>query len=373
MGVTAAPAPPTSVIAGRSPIQAATFDRLMTASCAWLVIGLFVDGWAHYHLTSASETFFTPWHALLYSGCAACVALLGWAVLEGRKNGLPIARAVPAGYEAALIGGGILAVAGVADMLWHVFAGIETDIATQLSPTHVLLAIGIVLIVSGPFRAAAWRVPPPPPRVGAQLPSLISLGLVLAVAWLFVKAFHPYYIPWGAGVWRPSHEFGTALNVHLTYLQEALGLAGFIIMPAIVMGILLIALRGGLLPPGGATFILAASTALFDVAFLPVSIVGGIAADLMLWRLRPLERRSVELRAFAALVPVVISTAYYVEVYVTRGGIWWPIHLWAGSILIAGLTGLVMSYLIFPNAVTSMPEQSRSVPAAPSGYTTKAP
>lgn len=52
------------------------FDRVMLACCAWLVSGLFIDGWVHFHLVSATETFFTPWHALLYSGFLARIARL---------------------------------------------------------------------------------------------------------------------------------------------------------------------------------------------------------------------------------------------------------------------------------------------------------
>ena len=40
----------------------------------WLLVGVMVDGWAHNNL-EALETFFTPWHALFYSGF---VATAGW-------------------------------------------------------------------------------------------------------------------------------------------------------------------------------------------------------------------------------------------------------------------------------------------------------
>jgi hypothetical protein len=39
----------------------------------WLMIGLFVDGWAHNNLGEALETSFTPWNAVFYSGFAAAV------------------------------------------------------------------------------------------------------------------------------------------------------------------------------------------------------------------------------------------------------------------------------------------------------------
>jgi hypothetical protein len=51
-------------------------EHLVTVAVAtWLMIGLFVDGWAHNNLDTSLESFFTPWHALFYSGFAACA---GW-------------------------------------------------------------------------------------------------------------------------------------------------------------------------------------------------------------------------------------------------------------------------------------------------------
>ena len=37
-----------------------------TVFSLWAVTGLFLDGWSHNH--HRPETFFTPWHAVLYSG-----------------------------------------------------------------------------------------------------------------------------------------------------------------------------------------------------------------------------------------------------------------------------------------------------------------
>src|SRR5687767_12254029 len=57
-------------------------DDLITALLsAWLVVGLFIDGWAHNNL-EALETFLTSWHAALYSGFAATAAWMGWLVLR---------------------------------------------------------------------------------------------------------------------------------------------------------------------------------------------------------------------------------------------------------------------------------------------------
>jgi hypothetical protein len=32
----------------------------------WTILGLFLDGWAHSH--GKPESFFSPWHGVLYSG-----------------------------------------------------------------------------------------------------------------------------------------------------------------------------------------------------------------------------------------------------------------------------------------------------------------
>ncbi len=48
-------------------------------SSLWLIIGVFVDGWAHMNLAQL-ETFFTPWHALFYSGFARARPT-GWPAL----------------------------------------------------------------------------------------------------------------------------------------------------------------------------------------------------------------------------------------------------------------------------------------------------
>jgi hypothetical protein len=37
--------------------------------------GAFLDNWPHAHIATL-DTFFTPWHGVLYSGYAACAAVL---------------------------------------------------------------------------------------------------------------------------------------------------------------------------------------------------------------------------------------------------------------------------------------------------------
>src|SRR5215469_12275517 len=45
------------------------FDRIAALLSALVVGGVFLDGWAHNH-GKVDQSFFTPWHALLYSAFA---------------------------------------------------------------------------------------------------------------------------------------------------------------------------------------------------------------------------------------------------------------------------------------------------------------
>jgi hypothetical protein len=78
----AAAAPATRV----EPIGGVRFDWAVTAFGAWLTGGLYLDGWAHIH-NPALETFFTPWHGVLYSGYLMMAILLGGTALINRSRG----------------------------------------------------------------------------------------------------------------------------------------------------------------------------------------------------------------------------------------------------------------------------------------------
>jgi hypothetical protein len=75
--------------------------------------------------------------------------------------------------------------------------------------------------------------------------------------------------------------------------------------------------------------------------------VAGLFADLLLWRLKPSVTRLLEFRLFAFVVPLVYYGLYFLVLVLTKG-VDWTIHLWMGSIVIAGVIGLLLSYLVIP-------------------------
>lgn len=68
------PSPPTSrsshSFSSWAARDARRFDWLMTALVVWLSLGTLLDGWAH-NTRSDLDTFFTPWHVVMYAGIVA--------------------------------------------------------------------------------------------------------------------------------------------------------------------------------------------------------------------------------------------------------------------------------------------------------------
>jgi hypothetical protein len=56
------------------------------------------------------------------------------------------------------------------------------------------------------------------------------------------------------------------------------------------------------------------------------------------------------------MVPLLLFSLYFVALPIV-GGIWWPIHLWAGGIVLAGVTGWLRSYLVLPPAIPEPEER----------------
>jgi len=310
----------------------------------WLVGAVHFDAWAHHRFEL--ETFFTPWHGVLYTGFLVTVAVLGWTLLAGRRRGFPWPQAMPTGYWGSLLGVLVFLAGGVADMVWHTLLGIEVSVEALLSPPHLLLAAGGALMITGPIRAAASgdgdRALPAP------WPAVIALAMVLALMTFFTA----YANPLSEAMLAQGHRPATGEGVFLT---QGLGTAGILVQSVLMTGAILWALRRWRLPAGAISLILTLSSlmtmAVHEVfQFLPGVVVAGLSADLLHQRLKPSVERPGDLRAFAAAVPVIFYVLYFVTLALT-GGMWWRIHLWAGDIILAGVVGGLLSHLMIPPAM----------------------
>ena len=117
-------------------------DYAVGICSVWISGGFFLDAWAHGHVPV--ESFFTPYHAVFYSGMMALVITVGAFVLHSHRLGYAWPDThPPAAIGVALLGIPIFIAAGFGDMLWHRFFGIEEGVDALLSPTHQILGLGI--------------------------------------------------------------------------------------------------------------------------------------------------------------------------------------------------------------------------------------
>ncbi len=313
------------------------FEWAMVALGGAVAAGAHLDSWAHGHIASTLETFFTPWHALLYASLAATTAFL---VLRAAWTGArpwEWARALPDGYGLSLVGCLLFGIGGVLDLAWHLQFGIERGFQALISPTHLVLMVSGGLIVSGPLRAA-WRRP----GRRAGWPAIASATLTLTMLTFFGQFDHPFTSQWSA-LPMPALPPEPA---------EELGMLGIILHTGLLMGVVLLLVRRFDLPPGSLTFLMGVNAVFVTLIkgadpIILVGVLAGVAADLLLTSLRPSPERLTQARLFAFLVPVLLYTLYFYGL-IEVDGVWWPVHLWAGAPVVAGLTGWIVSLVVLP-------------------------
>lgn len=328
---------------GATLFRGRNFDILNIICATWFIGGVYTDGWAHVHIATL-ETFFTPWHAVLYSGFGVTALSLVVALLVNHREGATWRAALPAGYGVSLIGAGIFFVAGGLDLAWHLAFGIERSIDATLSPTHLLLATGGLLTMSGPLRAAWQRVPYAEGRRWGNLwPALLSLTYVYAILVFFTEYAEPIVKSW-ADVPTDSDDL------------KALGVVSIILQTTILMGVALFAMRRWQLPFG-------AFTVLFGLHYLGVALLAnhvqplsitlfgvivGLIIDGLYALARPSLANGLRLRLFAALAPATNTAIYLLVLAATKGGLAWSINLIVGSVFLSAVAGLLVSFLVVP-------------------------
>jgi hypothetical protein len=356
-----------------APPAASYRTNLVTALLSmWFTIGLFTDAWAH-NTRPKLETFFTPWHALFYSGFTATAAWIIW-VSRSRND-------IPRGYRPALIAVGGFAVFGISDALWHTIFGIEQSLDILFSPTHLGLISTMLVIVTSPLRAA-WSDGslPHAPGLRRLFPAMLSLVLATTLVLLFLQYAN-------AVAFRPAEVLAAMSRVN--QIQTARFAAALLVTTIILMVPLLSVMRRWVLPFGTATMLFAfvcllsyAVTGFRNTPLILAVLISGICADVLAWWLRPAPANPVRYRLFAALVPLVTWTLYLTTAHAVAraprildaNGLPIPIphpegvfELYTGAPVVQALVGLLLAILLVPEARALVAPPGGSIPAQVGG------
>jgi hypothetical protein len=325
-------------------LPTAVEEWVVAGTSLWFVFGAYLDGWAHNHLASSLETFFTPWHAVFYSGYVATLsALLVIVWANRRRTGSDWRTAIPVGYGWSLVGAAVFFVGGIGDLIWHTVFGIEVGVEALLSPTHLLLAAGMFLLTTGNLRS--WWARPTAigiPKLLEQLPMALSLAFALSALTFMTQFVHPMNML--AGIPRPQ-EFQQSLSIKL-------GVAGYLLQSSLLAGVLCFALKRARLARG----VLLLTLLLNVVAmawmadgwlFVPGAMLVALLAEYGVRNLYPLEQHVAAFRAFAFVIPAAYSATTFFALSLDTG-LWWSVHTWAGCIVLSGIAGLLACYVAVP-------------------------
>jgi hypothetical protein len=325
------------------PAGSLRFDWIFTAACAFLIVGTYLDGWAHVNLAEELETFFTPWHAVMYLGLLLTAIIMIGVHLRNSARGYPYGRTVPRGYHLTLVGVGVFGLAGAFDMVWHTAWGIEISLEGAFSPPHIMIVVSLVLIAFGAVRAAWHRADAP--TWANLLPMMLSAALALSALTVVSQMFSPFNQPIATFRYAPP-------DMERDVATHAWGVLSFIVQSFMIMCVILALVRrwGERLPFGTFALIMGInavlmSTQTYQFRFIPVWIVGGLAADIGLRWLRP-TLHLARMRVYAAAVPTVLFSAYFVVIALTDTT-WWRVHTISGAIFLSAAVGLTLSYLIW--------------------------
>jgi len=339
-------------------------DLVTVAVGTWLILGLFLDGYAHNN--HKPESFFTPWHGVFYSGFLA-TAVWMWSRYQ-RHHGVPV------GYGLGFVGVILFAAGGVADMAWHLAFGIEVDLEALLSPSHLILFGGGLLILSSPLRAA-WSGSPADDAgstLRTFLPPLLSTTLVAATVSFFLMEFSPFLTNVATG--EPYRFVARNVDPDIgPWLAEKLRLQGFasiLLTTLILVGPTLLLLRRWR-PPSGSFTILFTTVAVLSSALhgfelgqtVVAALLGGAAADLVVQIVAPRASTSTLMRVAGGVVPLVMWLSYF-GILALSYDVGWSVEFWAGITVMSSLAGLGLAVLMTLQTPTDAFGVDRQTPSA---------
>ncbi|GIF14515.1 hypothetical protein [Actinoplanes teichomyceticus] len=332
------PQPVGNVPAGAAAFTARERWVLLLAS-VWLVIGLQLDAYAH-ATTPELETFWTPWHGVLYSGIAACgFTLLG--ILRPRLPAIPTYRsllALPNALRIPLAGMAALLAGGGMDTLWHNLFGIEKRLEIFVSPSHELIILGMVLVAMGPALMLATA---PGRTLGAGGAVLVTVAALFAVLPLHIYSLHATAL----GI----RHLGSGGEDPLVFSTDAQLVHGYLVSTVLLLAPIVLIGRRWRLPVGLPATLVAVPALLMhlmfdsDAPWWPQLTVA-LAAPVTELALRVANRMATlpvngRWIALGLIAPPVVWGAVLLVGQIRTGSVGWNVHMVSGLLTLTAFAG----------------------------------
>ena len=312
----------------------------------WMVVGLFLDGWAHDN--QKPESFFTPWHGVLYSGFTAAATFAVHRAVRARRPGRSWRETMPRGHGLSLVALAVFALGAAGDLVWHEVLGVEVGLEALLSPTHLLLMASGIVALSAPVRAA-WLEPESSPPFRTFFPVALSTALLTALVAFFLSFFSPLSNDAGGTAF---HRFTGQQHTHpssdVAELQQLVGVASILLTSVVFAVAAAFVLRRWRPPLGTFTILFGLVVLLFvgtDEFAHPLVLIAGLAAgttaDL-------LASRAVPAAAVCGAAIAVLWLAYFAFYALDEGSVAWSAEVWAGTTFLGALLATAVGLLVTP-------------------------
>jgi hypothetical protein len=332
--------------AARVPAATPREDAVTALLGTAMMLGVLSDAWAHNNIIKTLDSFFTPWHALLYAGFAATGAWTFFLAYRRRHVASEWWRdGWPAGYRLGAVGVVIFLLSGGGDMVWHQVFGVEANLAAGLSPSHLSLAVGASLLLTSPLRSWWANGSGGGLRAAAGVTALTLATVILSIFVGYGVAFFP-----GLPL-RPYHSHAPTAD---EAIAAALGAASYVVTTALVVVPLLFIHRRR--ATAGVTTALVGAVSIFSVASreFPTAVTAGACAaiaaavlvDALLLRLDKVRGPDAPLRLpiAGALVAALVWPAHLLGLQL-GGGLRWPVELWSGIVVVTIAVGALLGGL----------------------------
>jgi len=338
------------------------FHYLMVGLIIVLQIGGSMDGWFHVFYGFEIESFFIASHYLMYGAWLAVLgSVVAYAGLQIRK-GSNMVDWLPPRYALTALGAFLFGISGGLDVISHALLGFEFNLQVLLSPAHLVLFLAFGLIYSGVLSHAIYQSDLSPREhqnsFRTSLPMNIGIASLLHIVIWPAWYFDPFAADYASG--------GAIVGVRDAYnwidygssTAEIAGVAGILLTTLILIPFVILPLYRWRLPSGSLTFILGLvfiqrAFIVGVYSYLPAILGAALAGEIIwAWIRRGGEARLTSplgYRILAFSVPLVLFSIYFLIVSFMPNGVIWPIHLWAGSIWMAAVAGVLLSLTMIPD------------------------